>query len=98
MNIFANTDTIYVKQFDKEAKKIIDDLNLIMKEKFHHEEHMAILMALNFNVKQISDSKMNDLFSHKLFGKLEELLKGFKVEEDFEGIEIICHIFSNIFI
>ena len=66
MDALNNAKTIYLKQFDTEAKKIIDDLTLIKEEKFHDEEQLSILLVLNFNVKQISDKQMNKLFNLKL--------------------------------
>ena len=98
MDTLSHANTVYLKNFDTEIKKIVDDLTLIKEEKFHHEEHMAILQVLNFNVKQISDKQMSKLFSLEVVGKLEGLLRGFKAEEDLEGVEIICHIFSNLFL
>ena len=43
MDTISHANTVYLKNFDTEIKKIVDDLTLIKEEKFHHEEHMAIL-------------------------------------------------------
>ena len=59
---------------------------------------MDILMALNFNVKQIGEEHMMYLLGLKLFDKLKQIMTIFTKENNAEAIEICCHIFSNIFL
>ena len=70
MNTFLDAKTLYVKEFTKEANKIIKDLTTITEKNQSHQQNMDTLITLNFNVKQISEKHMTKLLDLKLFDKL----------------------------
>ena len=70
MSTFLKAKNFYVKEFKKEANKIIKDLSSITEKNQSHQQNMDILKTLNFNVKQIREKHMTKLLDLKLFDKL----------------------------